>query len=105
MCEVWCLPVRICSSLGHRTLSTKKILSSKLSESDPQVQDLLAKQDQVLLGSQGSRLLSVNIDTGQVENEVDLRDLPTWDGLAGADGHLFLTTLEGSVICFGESGL
>jgi hypothetical protein len=77
----------------------------QLSESDPQVQDLLAKQDQVLLGSQGSRLLSVNIDTGQVENEVDLRDLPTWDGLAGADGHLFLTTLEGSVICFGESGL
>ena len=73
----------------------------QLSESDPRVQDLLARQDQILLGDQGSRLLSVNIDTGQVENEVELGNLPTWDGLAGAEGQLFLTTLDGSVLCFG----
>jgi len=73
----------------------------QLSESDPRVQDLLAKQDVALLGEQGSRLLSVNIDTGEVENEVALQDLPTWDGLAGAGGHLFLSTLDGSVVCFG----
>lgn len=76
----------------------------QLSESDPLVQDLLSRQDQVLLGDQGSRLLSVNIDTGEVENEVELKDLPTWDGLAGADGHLFLSTLDGEVVCFGTPG-
>ena len=76
----------------------------QLSESDPLVQDLLARQDQVLLGDQGSRLLSVNMDTGELENTIELKDLPTWDGLAGADGHLFLTTLDGSVVCFGANG-
>ena len=76
----------------------------QLSESDPLVQDLLAKQDRVLLGDQGSRLLSVNMDTGEVENEIELGDLPTWDGLVGADGQLFLSTLDGAVVCFGAEG-
>ncbi len=72
----------------------------QLAETDPKVQQLLSRQDKVLDGDQGSRLLSVNIDTGEVENEVALDDLPAWDGLAGASGKLFLTTLDGAVICF-----
>lgn len=74
----------------------------QLSESDPLVQDLLAKQDRVLLGDQGSRMLAVNIDTGEMESEIQLEELPTWDGLAGAGGELFLSTLDGAVICFGK---
>lgn len=74
----------------------------KLTENDAEVQSLLAKQDSVLDGSDGASLLSVNIDTGEVENEVKLDTLPTWDGLSGANGSLFLTTLDGSVICFGN---
>ena len=74
----------------------------QLSESDPLVQDLLAKQDRVLLGDQGSRMLAVNIDTGEMEGEIQLAELPTWDGLAGAGGELFLSTLDGAVICFGK---
>mgnify|MGYP003662969561 CR=1 FL=1 len=74
----------------------------KLTESDPEVQKLLDRQDAALEGSDGSSLLSVNIDTGEIENEVKLDALPTWDGLAGANGSLFLTTLDGSVIRFGK---
>lgn len=74
----------------------------KLSESDPEVQKALDAQDASLLGKDGASLLTVNIDTGEIENEVKLDTLPTWDGLAGANGSLFLSTLDGSVICFGK---
>ncbi|MEO1526679.1 MAG: PQQ-binding-like beta-propeller repeat protein [Planctomycetota bacterium] len=72
----------------------------KLTESDPAVQAELAKQDAVLEGAEGSSLLTVNIDTGEIENEVELKSLPAWDGLSGAGGNLFLSTLDGSVVCF-----
>ena len=74
----------------------------QLSESDPQVQTLLKKQDDALEGSDGSTILAVNTDTGEVENEVHLDALPVWDSLAGANGKLFLSTLDGSVVCFGK---
>jgi len=75
---------------------------AKLSEQDAEVQNLLRKQDDALEGSDGSSLLAVDIDTGQVTSEVKVDALPTWDGLSGANGRLFLTTLDGSVICFGK---
>lgn len=73
-----------------------------LSESDPLVQKLLAEQDAVLEGEQGSRLLVVDTNSGKVESQVDLDALPSWDGLAGANGRLFLSTLDGQVVCFGK---
>ncbi|MDB4645139.1 hypothetical protein OAF37_03685, partial [Rubripirellula sp.] len=74
----------------------------KLTEKDEQVQKLLAEQDRVLNGTDGSLLLSVNIDTGKIEDRIELTSLPAWDSLAGAEGKLFLSTLDGSVICFGS---
>ncbi len=73
---------------------------AKLTESDPQVQELLARQDQALNGSDGAMLLAVNTDTGQVVHGVQLSSLPEWDGLAAAGGKLFLTTRDGKVISF-----
>ena len=73
---------------------------AKLTESDPAVQKLLSKQDDALAGKDGAQLLSVNTDTGEVENKVDLKSLPSWDGLSGANGKLFLSTLDGKIICF-----
>ena len=61
---------------------------------------LLARQDAVLGGIDGGLLLSVNIDSGEVESRLQMDALPAWDGLAGANGKLFLSTLDGSVICF-----
>ena len=75
---------------------------AKLTESDPEVQTLLKKQDNALAGDQGAQLLSVNTDTGEVEGRVDLKSLPAWDGMSGANGKLFLSTLDGTVMCFGK---
>jgi len=74
----------------------------KLTENDEEVQKLLAEQDRVLNGTDGALLLSVNIDSGKIEDRVELEVLPAWDSLAGAEGKLFLSTLDGSVICFGS---
>jgi outer membrane protein assembly factor BamB len=74
----------------------------KLTEKDPEVQRLLDEQDRVLDGDKGGILLAVNIDTGEVEHQLPIASLPTWDGLSGANNQIFLTTLDGRVICFGE---
>jgi hypothetical protein len=73
----------------------------QLSERDPQVQQLLAQQDAAMEGEDGSLLLSVNIDTGEIENRLPIQAVPAWDAMAGAGGRLFLSTLDGSVMCFG----
>jgi hypothetical protein len=73
-----------------------------LSESDPLVQELLAKQDAVLDGEQGGQLLVVNTIDGSIEHKIDLQALPAWDGLIGANGQLFLSTLDGQLMCFGK---
>jgi outer membrane protein assembly factor BamB len=74
----------------------------KLTEKDPEVQQLLSDQDRVLDGEKGGILLAVNIDTGEVDHQLPIPSLPTWDGLSGANNKLFLTTLDGKLMCFGE---
>lgn len=74
----------------------------KLTEKDPAVQRLLAEQDAVLKGKDGSQLLTVSIDTGEIEHTVKLDALPAWDGMAGANGRLYLSTSDGRVVSFGE---
>ncbi|WP_413433142.1 PQQ-binding-like beta-propeller repeat protein [Crateriforma spongiae] len=73
-----------------------------LSNDDPKTHALLNRQDKALLGAEGAALLAINIDTGEVKREIQLDSLPTWDGMAGANGSLFLTTLNGEVICFSK---
>ena len=74
----------------------------KLTEKDAEVQQLLSAQDDALEGKSGGKLLAVNTETGEIEHTVELDTLPSWDGLAGANGQLFLTTLDGKVMCFGK---
>jgi outer membrane protein assembly factor BamB len=74
----------------------------KLTEKDPEVQNLLKEQDDFLEGKQGGFLLAVNIDTGEVDHKLAVDGLPTWDGLSGANNRLYMTTLDGRIICFGE---
>ena len=74
----------------------------QLTEKDPAVQKLLNEQDQIMEGRDGALLLAVNIDTGKVEHRLEIKSLPAWDGMAGANGHLFLSTMDGKMVCFGK---
>ena len=66
------------------------------------MQSVLKDQDEALMGADGASLLAVNIDTGETETEIKLDTLPAWDGLAGANGRLFLSTTDGRLVCFGK---
>jgi hypothetical protein len=74
----------------------------QLAKSDPLVEKLLSDQDAALLGAQGAMLIGVDVATGTIQNNIPLKALPTWDGMAGANGRLFLSTLDGQIHCFGE---
>lgn len=75
----------------------------KLTERDAEVQNLLKQQDDAIEGKTGGQLLAVNIDSGEIEHTEQLGTLPAWDGLSGANGRLFLSTLDGQVMCFGKN--
>ena len=88
--------------VGPPDIMDEEITFEQIAENDEGVHRLLAEQNAALEGEDGSILLSVNAQNGKVENKLNLKSLPTWDGLAGANEKLFLTTLDGKVVCFGK---
>ena len=72
----------------------------RLVRRDPRVGEKLAEQDAALLGSQGGVLQLVSAANGRTLAEHRLDSLPVWDGLAAANGRLYLSTTDGSVLCF-----
>ncbi len=86
--------------VGPSDIMNEEETFKKISEKSLEVQELLSKQNEILNGSEGSRLLAVNAESGAVEGEVQLDSLPAWDGLAAAQEKLFLSTKSGAVICF-----
>lgn len=88
--------------VGPPDIIDEEATFQKLSEKDAEVQKLLSEQDAAINGAKGAKLLTVNTETGKIEHTVELDTLPSWDGLAGANGQLFLTTLDGRVMCFGK---
>ena len=69
---------------------------------DKEVDKVLRRQDQVLKGADGGKLLSVSVSSGEQNEELKLDALPVWDGMAVADGSLFVATKEGKVHRFGK---
>jgi hypothetical protein len=88
--------------VGPPDIIDEEATFQQLSENDPEVQELLQQQDDALEGKTGGQLLVVNTESGAIEHQLQLDALPSWDGLAGANGKLFLTTLDGQVLCFGN---
>ncbi len=74
----------------------------QLSEKDPAVQELLARQDDAIEGKQGGLLIAIDGLTGKEVTRVKMDSLPVWDGMASANGALFISTLDGKLICLGK---
>ena len=53
-------------------------------------------------GKQGGKLLAVSISDGEQQQELKLDSLPVWDGMAVANGSLFVATQDGNVVMFGR---
>lgn len=65
---------------------------------DKSVLKTLDEQDAILDGQRGSRLWVVDAETGKILERHDLPRLPAWDGMAAAEGRVYLATQDG-VIC------
>jgi len=67
---------------------------------DAENRNALAKQDSVLEDQQGALLYAVSASDGEKLAEYKLDSLPVWDGMAAANGRLYLATKSGKVLCF-----
>jgi hypothetical protein len=67
---------------------------------DPESQAQLAIQDAAMAGEKGALLWAVSAEDGKKLAEYRLDSLPVFDGMAAADGHLYLATTDGSVLRF-----
>ena len=74
----------------------------RLTEKDPAIHQVLKEQDQALEGAQGGLLWAVSVKDGRQSKGLALPALPVWDGMAIANGSLFVATKDGKVTRFGN---
>ena len=67
------------------------------------VLEKLRRQDSILDGNEGSHFWVVRAGDGEVLKKLHLPSLPAWDGMAAANGRLYMTTVDGIVVCLGEN--
>jgi hypothetical protein len=73
----------------------------KLIQRNPAVEQQLADQTSALAGGQGGILRAVSAADGSTLSEIHFEGLPVWDGMAAANGRLYLATTDGRIVCFG----
>jgi len=67
----------------------------------PETQEQLARQAAVLDGAEGALLWVVSTE-GQKLAEHKLESIPVFDGMAAANGRLYLATTDGTIVCFSK---
>ncbi|MHC4596895.1 MAG: outer membrane protein assembly factor BamB family protein [Planctomycetota bacterium] len=70
----------------------------------PEVQAKLRRQAEALVGRHGGQLWVMAKADGKLLGRYVLNTIPVFDGLAVAEGRLYLTTVNGRVLCFGKTG-
>ena len=74
----------------------------RMSQKDPAIYKELAAQSDALDGKSGGSLLAVNTAKGEIGSTVKLESPPVWDGMAIAQGRLYVASQDGVVRCFGK---
>ncbi|MCK5408327.1 MAG: PQQ-binding-like beta-propeller repeat protein, partial [Candidatus Krumholzibacteria bacterium] len=69
---------------------------------DPKVIAKSEEQKAALKGEHGAILQAVSAKTGQKLSELQLDALPAFDGMAAAEGRLFISMTDGTIRCFGK---
>jgi hypothetical protein len=87
---------------GPPDLVDQELSLTKLA--DPETQQRLADQAAAMEGRGGALLLAVSAAEGRKLASYQLESLPVFDGMAAANGCLFLSTVDGNVLCLGSEG-
>jgi len=66
----------------------------------PAIKAKLAQQSAALQGEAGALLWAVSASDGTKLAEYELDSPPAWDGMATANGRLYLAMVDGKVLCF-----
>jgi hypothetical protein len=74
----------------------------RMAQKDPAIYKDLAEQDAALDGQKGGSILAVNTKSGDVSSDVKLASPPVWDGMAIAQGRLYVASVDGKVTCYGK---
>ncbi len=88
---------------GPPDLIEEEYAFEKISQKDSAIQEQLKEQDEALEGKRGASLFPVSAESGKMGAELKLGSPPVWDGMAVAQGRLYVATVEGKVLCFGKS--
>ena len=72
-----------------------------MTKKDASILQLLRQQDEALDGKKGAELAMMNTGDGGQQQRVTLDSPPVWDGMAVAQGCLFVSTVDGKVQRFG----
>jgi outer membrane protein assembly factor BamB len=62
----------------------------------------LREQVDAFVGKKGAMLWAVSAKDGEKQAELHLDELPVFDGMAAAYGRLYMTTIDGNVVCLGK---
>ncbi len=69
---------------------------------DADVRATLERQKRAFAGKEGALLWAVSATDGKKLSELEIGSPPVFDGMAAANGKLYLAAMDGSVSCFGE---
>jgi outer membrane protein assembly factor BamB len=72
---------------------------NRMTKGDTSVEPSLKQQDELLDGKHGAVVLAVDAVSGEVKSTTKLTSPPQWDGMAAAKGAVFVSQLDGSVVC------
>ena len=67
---------------------------------DPETKAQLAEQAKILTGSSGGVLWIVDCQTGEKVFDLKLDTIPVFDGFSAAQQRLYMSTVDGRLICF-----
>jgi len=62
--------------------------------------DAAREQDAAMAGLKGGTMMVVSAENGEKICESRLSSPPAWDGMAAAYGCVFMSTMDGHVLCF-----
>ncbi len=74
----------------------------RMAQKDPAIYKDLAAQDAALDGKSGGSVLAVNTAKGEIAGSVKIDSPPVWDGMAVAQGRLYVASVDGKLTCYGR---
>jgi hypothetical protein len=67
---------------------------------DPQILAQIEEQDASFKGKQGGAMWVISAKDGEKLAEYDLPYPPNFDGLAASQGRIYMSVVNGSVLCY-----